>query len=71
MFDTGYAGGINPADGIAATFSEWVFAHRSFGGDFTEDALSVGVQATLAAYRSGLAPDDAFETGRRAFYSAL
>ena len=71
MSDVGGVIGINPADGIAATFSEWAFAQRAFGGDFTENALSVGVQATLAAYRSGLASDDAFETGRRAFYSAL
>ena len=58
-------------DGIATTFSDWAQAHRAYGGDFDEDALHAGIQATVAAYRRGLATTDAFETGRRAFYSAL
>ena len=60
-----------PADGIAATFAAWANAHRSYGGDFNESALRAGVQATLSAYRGGLAINDAFEMGRQAYYNAL
>lgn len=58
-------------DPVAIAFSEWAQAHRSYGGDFNENALSAGIQATTAAYRRGLAASDAFEMGRQAFYAAL
>jgi hypothetical protein len=63
--------GLGAGEGIAATFAEWAQAHRSYGGDFNESALSAGVQATTAAYRGGLAMNDAFEMGRQAYYNAL
>jgi hypothetical protein len=58
-------------DSIAATFSEWAAAHRSYGGDYDEGALSAGVQATHAAYLSGFSLNEAFEMGRQAYYASL
>ena len=58
-------------DPVAVTFSEWAQTHRSYGGEFNENALAAGIQATVAAYRRGLAASDAFEIGRQAFYAAL
>lgn len=63
--------GEMPAGGIASTFSDWVQAHRSYGGDFNETALRAGIQATVAAYSGGLAASEAFEMGRQAYYAAL
>lgn len=58
-------------DGVADAFMDWAQAHHAFGGDFDQSALAAGIQATMAAYGSGLALDEAFESGRRAYYSAL
>lgn len=66
-----FLGGSAPTDGIASTFSDWVQAHRSSGGDFNERALQEGIRATTAAYRGGHSLSDAFEIGRHAYYSAL
>lgn len=71
MLDSIHSGATRPADGIGSTFSEWALSHRSMGGDFDENALQAGIQASVTAYRGGLAPQDAFEIGRQAFYSAL
>ena len=67
-------GRIEPSggyDGIAATFSDWVQAHRAYGGDFNEPALRAGLQATLRAYHGGLSLNQAFEVGRQAYYASL
>lgn len=67
-------GRIEPSgghEGIAATFSDWVQAHRAYGGDFDESALHAGLQATSSAYRGGLSLSEAFEMGRQAYYSSL
>jgi hypothetical protein len=69
--DHGRHGTGGGSDGIAATFAKWVQAHRAYGGDFEEAALTAGTQATMAAYRGGLSMSDSFEMGRQAYYSAL
>lgn len=71
MLDTGRVPDMDPGDGIAARFSDWVAAHRSMGGDFEENALAAGLEATMAAYHRGFSPHEAFEIGRQAFYSTL
>jgi hypothetical protein len=52
-------------------FSEWAQAHRSFGGDYEENALQEGIRATMAAYSGGHSLSDAFEIGRQTYYSTL
>jgi hypothetical protein len=65
------APGFGVTTDIASTFSEWVQAHRAYGGDFDEAALTAGIQATTAAYHGGLTLSEAFEMGRQAYYSTL
>lgn len=71
QLDEGRTASAGVHEGIAATFSDWVDAHRAFGGDFNESAFRAGLQATLTAYRGGLSLSQAFELGRQAYYLSL
>ena len=62
---------MNSSSAVLAALVEWLVEYQAKGGDYSEHAFRIGINATLDAERSGHSFADAFEAGRTAYFNAV
>lgn len=50
---------------------DWITDLRARGGDFDPDAAATAGETAMRLHAAGLAPEDAFQAARMAYYDAL